>query len=140
MSEPAEKKQEPRRCPGETESGRCKVPEAFLLPDGFCLLHSPSPEYKAVADAARVKGGLRTAAKHARAVDLDSLPPLDGPRACAAWAEEVARATATGQLPASKAQAVARLLSEWRSAFNAGEMQERLEELERRVRVRAVKP
>lgn len=132
--------EERKRCPGTTDDGPCRVPSEFLMDDGWCLQHSPDAENKALADAARTKAGLVTKARHGKGINLNLLPPLDSPQAAAEWAEVVGRALASGLISASKAQALARLLSEWRSAHQEGRVAERLEELERRVRVRAVKP
>jgi hypothetical protein len=128
-----------RHCAGMTDEGPCNAPPGFVREDGYCLRHSPDPEAKALAMAASIRGGVTTRAKHKPGLDPDELPPLDSPAAAEAWCEQIGRAVATGRLPASQAQAAMRAVSEWRAAHEAGALRERLEELERRVRVRAIR-
>lgn len=118
---------------GCTEPG-CKAPPEFLQADGRCWSHSNDPDVAKQREQARKLGGARTAAKTGKALSPDDLPPLDGPKAAAVWAETVGRAVALGVMSASRGQAVRSILAEWRQAFNAGEVQERLEELERMVK------
>jgi hypothetical protein len=102
----------------------------------WCFAHDPSEDAERERDVARKRGGRVTGRRTKRGLDPDDLPPLDSPQAAARWAEIIGRATATGLLSASAAQSALRAVSEWRAAYAAGEMAERLERLESHARSR----
>jgi hypothetical protein len=143
VSSTEEQEQEERRCQGITNEGEpCRAPSEMIMADGYCLRHSPDPAKKEFARSASYRGGARTAARNRRGISPDELGALKSPEDVQRWAEVSARATASGQLPASTAQAIRSLLAQWLSAYNAGEamgeVMRRLELLEAEARRTAV--
>lgn len=124
----------PRTCDGTKPDGSpCGAPSNLVDPDsGFCPSHDPDNRER-VQEAAR-KGGEATARKLKReGLQEDALPKLDSPQAAERLLEVVARAVTTGTLGHNAAKAVARLVREWLRAREAGEVEDRVTELERKL-------
>lgn len=115
------------RCKGTKADGEpCGAPDRFVDDStGYCPSHGPGASEK-LSEWGR-KGGSRSTKEHLREEDL---PPLDSPQAASQWLETVGRAVACGTLTHNEGKAVARLIREWLRTRDAGEMEERMEELE----------
>lgn len=119
-----------RSCKGTNTDGTpCGSPPSFVGDDGWCPSHRPGNREK-LLEAAR-KGGRAKARKDRRdGLQDDELPPLDSPQTAEKWLEAAGRAVATGRMSHNEGKAVARLIREWLRARDAGEVADRMEELE----------
>lgn len=122
------------KCKHENDDGsRCEAPENFVDPEtGFCHAHGPGGS-ETMSEWGK-KGG-RAKAKKDRAPGLDpeDLPPLDGPRAAEKWCEIIGRAVTTGKLAHREAQAAIKAVREWLRSHEAGEVEERVDDLQEKV-------
>lgn len=123
-----------RRCAHEYDDGSpCQAPSSFVDPEtGYCPSHGPGASER-LSEIGR-KGGEAKARKDRRqGLEEDALPELDSPQAAEKLLEVVARAVATGALGHNEAKAVARLVREWLRAREAGEVEDRVTDLERKL-------
>lgn len=79
---------------------------------------------------AAAKGG-KTAARNAKGLTPDDLPPLDSHTAAELWAERVGRAAALGTISSSSANAALRAVKLWIQAHESGEVSGKLDALEK---------
>lgn len=116
-----------------TDGEPCKAPEAMVDPDtGYCPSHQPDAAER-LSEAGR-KGAEATNRRfRGEKLSEEELPPLDSPQAAEIWLENVGRAIATGRLSSAEGNAVKSTVREWLRAREAGEMQERIDELERKL-------
>lgn len=112
----------------------CRVPESMLLPDGYCINHSPDPVVIAKRDAARLKGGLRTTAANKKGLDAEDLGELQTPEDACRQLAVIAKATATGQLSSSAGSAATGALREWLKARDLMVREARLGKVEDALR------
>lgn len=122
------------RCKAERADGSpCKTPERFVDPDtGYCPSHGPDAAER-LSEAGR-KGAEATNRRYrGEKLSEEELPPLDSPQAAEIWLENVGRAIATGRLSSAEGNAVKSTVREWLRAREAGEMQDRIEELEEKL-------
>lgn len=124
---------ESERCEHVKDDGeRCRVTNSVNPDTGLCYFHDP--ERREELQRARSKGGHATAAK--RADDDRAVPTHDAPdppetlEDAVEWAAWASVQVATGRLDTSRANAVARLLKEFRQALERSESREALERIE----------
>ena len=126
----------PKRC---VKDG-CGVPEYLVLedPDGVhppaCFNHAPWLE--AERQAARERGGHRTAAKHRlaapRYLTTGDLGDLDTPADAKRWSVVIARGLATGTLSSAAGQAALKAVEAFLRSLEAVDVSARLAALEQR--------
>lgn len=99
---------------------------------GYCPSHGPDAAER-LSEAGR-KGAEATNRRYrGEKLSEEELPPLDSPQAAEIWLENVGRAIATGRLSSAEGNAVKSTVREWLRAREAGEMQDRIEELEEKL-------
>lgn len=125
----SEQAQEERRCQKEG----CNTPPYWIGESGWCRAHDPALAEQRIRDGQ--KGAEAANAKKRRGkLDLDDLPDLDSPKAAAEWCNLIGLATATGTLTSSRAQALMRVVSEWRKAFDSEQNEKRIRALQDEIR------
>lgn len=115
------------RCGYEIEDGKtCTTDFGLCDCHGQCYTHSPCREDD--RQEARSRGGVATARKNRDVVPLEEAPAAPQTLEDAiSWASWAATQVATGQLDTSRANSVARLLSEFRKLLEKSEAREALE-------------
>lgn len=111
----------------------CGAPEKFVDPETeLCPSHQKDAG-KRLSEAGR-KGAEATNRRYrGKKLSEEELPPLDSPQAAEIWLENVGRAVATGRLSASEGSTVKSTVREWLRAREAGEMQDRIADLEEKL-------
>lgn len=123
-----------RKCSATNADGTpCGAPESFVDPStGLCPSHSENASER-LSEYGR-KGAKATAKKLQRdGLEDHELPPLDTPQAAERWIEVVGRAVATGRMSHNEGRTLARLVREWLRTREAGEMADRVDELQEKV-------
>ncbi|SRR6266571_4669956 len=133
-----------QRCAGTTADGSpCRTPADLLQLDPedgqtlYCFAHAPWLEQERAL--ATRKGGLRLASKNRkhRYLPPDALPQLNSPRDAQAFAQLVTQAVSTGELSSAAGQAALKGLDAWLRAYEAGEVSERVAEIEQLLATKA---
>jgi hypothetical protein len=129
-----------RRCAGMAKrTGQpCNVDPELLHHDDagvcWCVNHDPDPEVQAAQAAGHSKGGFKKALKdhrnQPRYLDPHDLGDLESPHDAERWAVIIARSVATGKLSAGVASVALRAVAEFKSAYEAVHLEERLRALE----------
>jgi hypothetical protein len=104
----------------------CQVPPALLRHDAltdtwWCRSHDPAPSIVAqrLTEAARGGDALARKIRKGSGLDLDELGgPLLTPQDAKRWAEVITRATVTGQLTPSAANAALKGVADWLKAHD----------------------
>lgn len=122
------------RCKHVYDDGsRCRSPENFVDPNtGFCHAHGPDASER-LSEYGKKGAEAKNRKDRIPGLDDDELPPLDSPQAAAKWCEVAGRAVATGRLGHHEAKAVVRAVREFLRSHEAGEVADRVEELQEKV-------
>lgn len=123
-----------RTCSETTADGTpCGAPSNLVDPStGLCPSHDPENRER-IREAARKGAEAKNRKDRIPGLDDDDLPPLDSPQAAAKWCEVAGRAVATGRLGHHEAKAVVRAVREFLRSHDAGEIADRVEELQTKV-------
>lgn len=126
MSEPG---QQERQCRKEG----CGTPSYWVGESGWCRAHDPALAEQRIQDGKK-GAAIANQKKRRGQLDLDALPDLDSPKAAAEWCSLIGLAVATGHLSASRAQALMRVVSEWRKAWDSEQNEKRIRALQDEIR------
>lgn len=121
-----------KTCRGTNADGEpCESP--VVGEDGWCPAHRPDGGSERMSELGR--RGAKSTARKLRADGLEpgELPELERPQDAEKLLEVVARAVATERLAHNEGKAIARLVREWFRARDAGEIEDRVEELEEKI-------
>ncbi len=123
-----------KRCLGTNQDGsECSTGSALLLPSGFCFAHDPARGLD--RSVAGTLGNLKSNAKRRRGIDVGSLETAADAKRISA---KLVIAIAAGELPADQGRTALAALREWRQAYEADELEQRLAELEAAQKGRAL--
>src|SRR5207244_9618183 len=111
-----------RRCLGVNQDGTpCGTGSELIMPSGYCFAHDP---HRALdRKTASVLGGIKSGATKRKGLDPDQLGALETAADAKRWTVLVARSVATGALSAEQGRTVLAAVTEWRKAYEAGELE-----------------
>ena len=119
---------EPRRCAGANQDGSvCRTGAELLMPVGdvwYCFAHHPGKALD--RKTASALGGIKSGATKRKGLDPDALGALETAADAKRWTVLIARSVATGALSAEQGRTVLAAVTEWRKAYEAAELEEKL--------------